>query len=151
MVQRVLACRNRRDIRIALYTAWGCICAIYVLCLLTGAVLYRYNSCCDPVQAGWLSSTDQMVPYLAVEIFQEWPGVAGMYIAGAYCGCLSTVSSGINSMATVIVADFIQPIVHNRFNEKSYLILGKILSVLLGLLCIAFAYIAADLGRNRPL
>ena len=45
---------------------------------------------------------------MAVNLFHDWPGVAGLYIAGAYCGALSTVSSGINSMATVIITDFIK-------------------------------------------
>merc|ERR1711892_1212464 len=153
MVQRVLACRNKRDIRISLYSAWFMISVIMMLCCLTGAVLYRYNTCCDPLKAGWLESTDQLVPYLVIEQFQKFPGVAGLYIAGAYCGCLSTVSSFINSMATVIVTDFITPnekSIESRLNfrltERVYLSLSKCLSVALGLACIAFAYLAANLG-----
>ena len=152
-VQRVLACRNKRDIRISLYSAWVLICLITLLTALTGAVLYRFNSCCDPLQAGWLTSNEQLVPYLAIEQFQNYPGVAGLYIAGAYCGCLSTVSSAINSMSTVIVADFVKPaegFVTSCCNftatERFYLILSKILSVVLGLMCIGFAYIASQLG-----
>ena len=152
MVQRVLACRNKRDIRISLYSAWFMISAIMMLCCLTGAVLYRYNTCCDPLKAGWLESTDQLVPYLVIEQFQKFPGVAGLYIAGAYCGCLSTVSSFINSMATVIITDFVKPAESYlaktccTLTEQFYLILTKVLSVLLGLACIAFAYVAANLG-----
>ena len=153
MVQRVLACGTKRHIRISLYSAWVLIFCIVTLCCLTGAVLYRFNSCCDPLQAGWLTSTDQLVPYLAIEQFQDFPGVAGLYISGAYCGCLSTVSSGINSMATVIVTDFVKPAegffkscCNFTATERFYLILSKVLSVLLGLACIGFAYIASNLG-----
>ena len=153
MVQRVLACRTKKDIRISLYSAWFLICCIVLLCAMTGATLYRFNNCCDPLQAGWIESTDQLVPYLAVEQFQNFPGVAGLYISGAYCGCLSTVSSGINSMATVIVTDFVQPAegfltscCNFVATERFYLWLGKILSVLLGLACIGFAYIASGMG-----
>ena len=56
--------------------------------------------------------TDQLVPYLALDIFRSYPGLAGVYVSGAYSGTLSTVSSGVNSMATVIVNDFVMP------NEK---------------------------------
>ena len=153
MIQRVLACRNKRDIRISLYGAWFLMCCIMVLCCLTGAVLYKYNSCCDPLKAGWVETTDQLVPYMAIEMFQDYPGVAGLYISGAYCGCLSTVSSGINSMATVIVTDFFRPAegffkscCNFTMSERFYLILSKCLSVVLGLMCIGFAYIAANLG-----
>ena len=102
--------------RLALYTAWFFICIILVLAGFTGAILYKYNACCDPLRAGYLDSTDQLVPYLAVNLFHDWPGVAGLYIAGAYCGALSTVSSGINSMATVIITDFIK-IWSSNFDE----------------------------------
>jgi len=153
MMQRVLACRNHRDIRITLYGAWVFITGIMVMCGLTGAVLHRFYSCCDPLKAGWVESSDQLLPYLATEQFQAYPGVAGLYIAGAYCGCLSTVSSFINSMATVIVTDFITPnekSIEAKFNfkltERVYLSLSKCLSVALGLACIAFAYMAANLG-----
>ena len=35
------------------------------------------------------------------------PGVAGIYVSGAFAGSLSTVSSGINSMSTCLLSDFI--------------------------------------------
>ena len=43
-----------------------------------------------------------MVPYMTAEIFQSTPGVAGIYVTATLCGTLSTVSSGINSMATSV-------------------------------------------------
>ena len=81
-----------------------------------------------------------MVPYLALDLFQNLPGLSELYIAGAYCGALSTVSSGINSMSTVIVTDFIRPILQDNKTEQFYLWTAKILSVFLGLSSIAFAY-----------
>jgi sodium-coupled monocarboxylate transporter 8/12 len=153
-VQRMLACRNKKDMRIALYTAWRFICMIPVVAALTGRIMFRYYQCCDPLRAGYVESRDQQVPYLAVNLFQQWPGVAGLYIAGAYCGTLSSVSSGINSMTTVIVTDFIKPYekaleARCKFppSEKFYLIFSKLLSAALGLICIAFAYVAHELGE----
>ena len=121
---------------------------------LSGAVLFQYNKCCDSLKAGHVESSDQMLPYLAVNLFQDYPGVAGLYIASAYSGALSTVSSGINSMTTVIITDFIRPYETSIFkilkcftpNDQFYLIFGKVTSVILGLTCIAFAYIASNLG-----
>lgn len=81
-----------------------------------------------------------MVPYLALDLFENLPGLSGLYIAGAYCGALSTVSSGINSMATVIVTDFLRPVLQETKTERFYLWTAKILSVILGLSSISFAY-----------
>ena len=44
--------------------------------------MFRYNACCDPYTAGWVETTDQLVPYLSVVIFKTTPGVAGLYVSG---------------------------------------------------------------------
>jgi len=144
-VQRALSCKDKRDIRIAMYCAWFFISAIVMLAAMAGMVLFKYNECCDPHKAGWVDSTDQLVPYLAVTVFKASPGVAGLYVSGAFSGTLSTVSSGINSMTTCLVTDIIRPNFAEK-SEKFYTWLSKGTSVLFGLLCIAFSYIAANLG-----
>ena len=96
-------------LRKALYISLVFLLLILSLTGLAGAVLFQYNKCCDSLKAGHVKNYDQMLPYLSVNIFQDFPGVTGLYIAGAYSGALSTVSSGINSMTTVIITDFIRP------------------------------------------
>lgn len=106
--------------------------------------------CCDPYKAGWVEASDQLVPYLAVNIFVSTPGLAGLYVSGAFSGTLSTVSSGINSMTTCLITDLIQPnelyIFKTKKSERFYKWMGNISSVLFGLACIGFSYIAANLG-----
>ena len=78
-------------------------------------------------------------------IFKATPGVAGLYVSGAFAGTLSTVSSGINSMTTCLVTDIIRP--NEKFifcsaegkSERFYTWLSKIMSLIFGLLCIGFA------------
>ena len=148
MVQRMLACKNKRDMKMALYLALVFHFLMLGITLLVGAVLFQYNKCCDPLKAGHVDGNDQILPYLAINLFQDYPGVAGLYIAGAYSGALSSVSSGINSMTTSIITDFIKPYqtsIFNLFNcfkpsDRFYLIFGKILSIVLGLLCIGRVY-----------
>ena len=108
-------------------------------------VLYQYFQCCDPIKAYWVGASDQLAPYLAVNLFQSVPGVAGLYIAGAYSGTLSSVSSALNSMATVIATDFVKP--YYNGTERFYLLLNKFLSIALGLASIGFSYMASRLGR----
>ena len=107
-------------------------------------VLFQYFQCCDPIKAKWVGASDQLAPYLAVNLFQALPGVAGLYIAGAYSGTLSSVSSALNSMATVIATDFVKP--YYNGTERFYLLLNKFLSIALGLAAIGFSYMASRLG-----
>lgn len=99
-----------------------------------------------------MDSTDQLVPYLAVQIFNATPGVAGLYVAGVFSGTLSTVSSGINSMTTCMITDLIRPNEKRLFGkEKSdsfYTWMSKISSVVFGFLCIAFSYVTVLYSIN---
>ena len=58
------------------------------------------------------------------------PGAASLFVVGAYGGTLSTVSSGINSMATVLISDFIRPfeshITWFKPSDRNYTILVKV-------------------------
>ena len=98
--------------------------------MLTGFVAYANYQCCDPLNAGWISSRDQIIPYLALDRFRNRPGATALFVIGAYGGTLSTVSSGVNSMATVLIEDFIKPFEHKIkfFNpsERNYTILAKL-------------------------
>jgi len=144
-VQRMLATKDLKDMRKAIYTCWIFATSMQcVVALFTGVVVYSYFKCCDPEKAGFVENKDSLLPYLTVEIFQDYPGVAGLYVAGAFSGTLSTASSGINSMSTCIVTDFLQPVF--KLKERTWMILSKLLALAIGLCCIAFAYIAANLG-----
>ena len=53
------------------------------------------------VKGGKLGKYDQIVVYLAMKIFHESPGMTGLCISAAYSATLSTLSTGLNSFATV--------------------------------------------------
>ena len=129
--------------RIAAYTGCFGMGSIVMLAGLTGMVLYKYYECCNPYKAGWVGSTDQLVPYLTTVIFENAPGAAGLYVSAAFSGTLSSVSSGINSMSTCLITDFIRRnekrIFGKEKSEQFYALMGKVVCVMFGLLCIGFS------------
>ena len=72
-----------------------------VITPMTGLAALAYFNGCDPVQSGQLEKHDQIMPFLAAEIFKNSPGLTGLYISAAYSATLSTLSTGLNSFATV--------------------------------------------------
>ena len=80
--QRMMACRSRRDMRIAVYGGYIGIVIILIFAMLTGFVAYASYQCCDPINAGWISSRDQLIPYLAVDRFKNTPGAASLFVIG---------------------------------------------------------------------
>ncbi|KAG7264059.1 hypothetical protein CRUP_028579, partial [Coryphaenoides rupestris] len=116
------------------------------------AQVQRYLSCktvaharlCDPWTTGQVTAPDQLMPYLVMDIMKNYPGVPGLFVAAAYSGSFSTVSSSINSLAAVTVEDLIKP--HIQLSEKQLSWTSKGLSLLYGALCIAMTVISSQMG-----
>ncbi len=48
-----------------------------------------------------MDTKDQLFPLFVLQVFGDVPCVPGLFIAGVFSGALSTVSSGLNSLAGV--------------------------------------------------
>ena len=74
------------------------------------------------------------------------PSFTGLFMAGILSGSLSTVSSGLSSLAAIIYQDFIQAGCQLKiFPEKSTLI-TRFISMGIGIFCYVMIYII----RNVP-
>ncbi|KAI2665546.1 Sodium-coupled monocarboxylate transporter 1 [Labeo rohita] len=99
---------------------------------------------CDPWTARKVSALDQLMPYLVLDILREYPGVPGLFVAAAYSGTLSTVSSSVNALAAVTIADVIRP--YLNLSEKQLSWASKGLSLFYGAVCIGMAGVASLMG-----
>ncbi|CBY33616.1 unnamed protein product [Oikopleura dioica] len=140
-VQRFLSCRSLGHAKAAGYMAIGWLSIILMPCLFTGYTLVYYYEKCDPAAAGFLDSTDQLMPFLTNFIFVEYPGLSAIYISGAFAGSLSSVSSFISSMANVIMTDVIGQRAL-KLGKVKQVLLAKSLTILTGFVCIGFAYLS---------
>ena len=68
---------------------------------MTGMAALAYFDKRDPVKCGNIAKADQIMPYLAAQVFSDLPGFTGLFISSAYSATLSTLSTGLNSFATV--------------------------------------------------
>lgn len=69
---------------------------------------------------------------MAISMFRDNPGMAGIFFAAILSGTLSSVSSGINSLATCFVTDLLIPhqnliFTHNK-GETFYTLATKFVS-----------------------
>ncbi|XP_004700416.1 sodium-coupled monocarboxylate transporter 1 [Echinops telfairi] len=144
-VQRYISCKNRFQAKMSLYINLVGLWAILICSVFCGLALYSRYHDCDPWTAKKVSAPDQLMPYLVLDILQDYPGLPGLFVACAYSGTLSTVSSSINALAAVTVEDLIKP----RFrslSEKSLSWISQGTSVLYGALCIGMAALASLMG-----
>ncbi|GBN39922.1 Sodium-coupled monocarboxylate transporter 2 [Araneus ventricosus] len=111
-VQRLMTLRNLKRSRIATFISIPMIVSFQLLCCLCGLVLYAYFRYCDPMTSfnKPIHSADQLIPYFISTTLDHLPGIPGLCICGIFSASLSTVSSAINSLASVATEDFIKPL-----------------------------------------
>nr|XP_033806558.1 sodium-coupled monocarboxylate transporter 1-like [Geotrypetes seraphini] len=144
-VQRYIACKSRFQAKLSLYINLLGLWAILACAVLSGLCLYSIYKDCDPWKAGSVSAADQLMPYLTLDILQDYPGLPGLFVACAYSGTLSTVSSSINALAAVTVEDLIKPYFKSLSDKKlSWISQGA--SLFFGAVCIAMAAVASSMG-----
>ncbi|XP_038633716.1 sodium-coupled monocarboxylate transporter 1-like isoform X3 [Scyliorhinus canicula] len=149
-VQRYLACKSENEAKKAVFLNWiGMIIVLTIACLC-GLVMYAVYETCDPIKTNKISNSNQLMPLLVVEILNQTPGVAGLFVAGAYSGTLSTISSGISAMAAVLVEDFIKPIWKpwGQLSNGKKTLISKLLAMIFGLATIGLAGVASLLQGN---
>uniref|UniRef100_A0A4W3HX75 Sodium-coupled monocarboxylate transporter 1-like n=1 Tax=Callorhinchus milii TaxID=7868 RepID=A0A4W3HX75_CALMI len=143
-VQRYISCKNKFEAKLSLYLNMIGLWVTTTCAVLTGLSMYSIYSQCDPLTANLVRTSDQLTPYLVMDILGGYPGVPGLFVAAAYSGTLSTVSSSINALAAVTVEDFIKPNINLSEEKLSWI--SKGLSLMYGLICIGMAALSSLMG-----
>ncbi|RVE72941.1 hypothetical protein OJAV_G00045320 [Oryzias javanicus] len=145
-VQRYISCKTLGHAKMSLYVNMVGLWVTVSLAVFSGLTMYSIYKNCDPLSNGDVSASDQLLPYLVMDILEDYPGIPGLFVAAAYSGTLSTVSSSINALVAVTVEDFIFPVWKNLTPRQiSWLNMG--LSVFFGGVCIGMAGVASLMGR----
>ncbi|XP_035888452.1 sodium/iodide cotransporter isoform X3 [Phyllostomus discolor] len=110
-----------------------------------GIVMFAVYMDCDPLLSGRISAPDQYMPLLVLDIFEDLPGVPGLFLACAYSGTLSTASTSINAMAAVTVEDIIKLRLPN-LAPRRLMVISKGLSLVYGSACLAIAALSSLVG-----
>ncbi|XP_055545368.1 sodium-coupled monocarboxylate transporter 1-like isoform X2 [Wyeomyia smithii] len=128
MVQRYLSLPSFRDAQRALiiYTI-GIICIIS-MCFYNGLLIYATFHDCDPLTTKLARAKDQLVPLLVMKVLGGYPGLAGLFISGIFSASLSSLSTGLNSLAAIVLEDFVKPLLKNQQTERQtrYLMRGTV-------------------------
>lgn len=106
-VQRYLSAGSLKESQRSLWIKLWFVLPVLVLFYGTGLVLYAfYKAHGDPLAAGLIAKEDQILPYFVVT--QLPAGLPGLLIAAIYAASMSTISAGLNSLASATVVDFRQ-------------------------------------------
>ncbi len=135
LMQRVLSTRSDREAGRSVWTFAAIMIPGGFLFYMIGTALFVY----------YKSHPERMNPTLSIDatfplfIAAELPmGVTGLIIAGIFAAAMSTLSSIINSVATLASVDFYEKLVKHPTPARSVLF-AEVASVVVGLVGIGFA------------
>lgn len=145
-IQRFLAVP---DIKFARKSVWifvfGLIFIKGASCLV-GLIMYAKYEACDPIATKQIQKVDQILPFFVMEVAGKLPGLPGVFIAGIFSAALSSMSSGLNTLAGTIYEDFLRPF-FPKSSEKRVSDVMKALVVVLGLLMLSLVFIVEQMGQ----
>ncbi|XP_070387667.1 putative sodium-dependent multivitamin transporter isoform X1 [Dermacentor albipictus] len=146
-VQRLMTVSTLKKAQLALFLNWPIVSALSLITSSAGIVMYANFRHCDPLLSGKITKTDQVLPYFVMLYLGGVPGLPGLFVAGIFSGALSTVSSAVNSLAAVMLEDFVRPfcISQKTYDKHASLIL-KVLAFFFGVLCVLLTGLVEQLG-----
>ncbi|ELT96491.1 hypothetical protein CAPTEDRAFT_143062 [Capitella teleta] len=144
-VQRAMTSRTLRQAQLALYVNIPGWIGVVTICGLCGFVAFAEYKDCDPLEQGRIGSPDQLLPLYVMDKLY-YPGLPGLFISCVFSGGLSTMSSGLNSLAAVTMEDFIKPTYFSELSEQRATLISKIITLCYGAVMVAFTFVASNLG-----
>eukprot|EP00092_Neocalanus_flemingeri_P020321 GFUD01022011.1.p1 GENE.GFUD01022011.1~~GFUD01022011.1.p1 ORF type:complete len:631 (-),score=155.00 GFUD01022011.1:122-2014(-) len=140
-VQRYLTVKKRSQAVKAIWWNVLGIGSLLLICAYAGLVVFAFYHDCDPISTRQVEKKDQLFPLFVMQVMGDYPGVPGLFVAGVFSGALSTVSSGLNSLAAVCLRDFIQSGCNIKLTEARATFVTKMLAVGFGILGYAVVFL----------
>ncbi|CAF3465054.1 unnamed protein product [Rotaria sp. Silwood2] len=81
-----------------------------------------------------------------MEVLNDKKGLPGIFLAFVFSGSLSTISSGLNSLAAVLIEDIYKGLMERALSDEQQGFLSKIVSIILGGVVMLLTYIVSYLG-----
>ncbi|XP_012265527.1 sodium-coupled monocarboxylate transporter 1-like [Athalia rosae] len=148
MIQRYLSLPTLGAARRAVWIFIVGALSLVGTCGYAGMLLYATYQECDPLTTKLARAKDQLLPLLVMDILGDYPGLPGLFVAGVFSAALSSLSTALNSMAAVVIEDFIKPFRKNSFTPRVADILMKVTVVAIGTLSAGLVFVVERMGSH---
>ncbi|XP_047022008.1 sodium-coupled monocarboxylate transporter 1-like [Helicoverpa zea] len=145
MIQRFLALR---ELKSSIRAVWGFLFGvvfIMLICGYSGLLAFAKYHDCDPLDSKLALAKDQLLPLLVMDVLGDWPGMPGIFVAGVFSASLSSLSTGLNSMAAVVLEDFWKPFFKELTHRQTQILVRSVV-VILGVICVGLVFVVEMLG-----
>ncbi|KAJ2947733.1 hypothetical protein O0L34_g9509 [Tuta absoluta] len=145
MLQRFLSLPDLRQTKRAVWGFYAGVVFIVFTCGYSGLVAYARYYDCDPLDSKLALAKDQLLPLLVMDLLGEWKGLPGIFVAGVFSAALSSLSTGLNSMAAVVLEDFWKPFFKDLSQRQTQFMIRAVV-VVLGCICVGLVFVVEMLG-----
>jgi Na+/proline symporter len=144
IVQQLLSARSRRQSQGALLASGLVVLFQFSLFLVVGVVLYAFYQRFPPTAP--FVRPDQIYPTFVVTRLPA--GLSGLLTAAILAAGMGNLSAALNSLASSSVMDFYKPYLHPNADDRHYLRVSRLLTLLWGAVIITAALAAQYLRRS---
>jgi len=139
-VQRYLCVSSIRQARQSLLINAAVITLTSLLFLIVGSTIFAYYN--QPGQSGLpvLNKQDQIFPFFVATELPPW-GLTGLLLAGLFAAVMSTIDSGINSLAAVVAYDWLG-------GEKLSVTGSRLVTLVFGTIIVAAAVVVPAIAEH---
>ncbi|XP_030373604.1 sodium-coupled monocarboxylate transporter 2-like [Scaptodrosophila lebanonensis] len=145
-IQRFMSLPSLADIKKTLITFSMGLVLLFLGCAYVGLVCYATFHDCDPMSTGLAKQRDQLVPLLVMQVLGFIPGLPGLFVSAVFSAALSSLSTLLNSLAAVILEDFVKPRMVKPMTERTVAFTMRAVVVVFGLSSIGLVYVVEKLG-----
>ncbi|KAL1121964.1 hypothetical protein AAG570_003372 [Ranatra chinensis] len=146
-VQRYLAVQSLQSARKTLWInaiGWT---FIVVITTYSGLLIFAVYFDCDPLTSKKISKADQLFPLYIMDTMATYPGFPGLFMCGILSAGLSTVSTGVNSLAAIWYSEVERTRVGVALTPAQASAAVKSLALAFGLLSYGFVHVVPYMGN----
>jgi solute:Na+ symporter, SSS family len=139
-VQRYIAPKTEREAKKAMFTSFVTVVPVWVYFTFIGTAIYVfYKINPSPFIGEIAKEPEKVLPFFVLT--QVPAGLAGFVIAGLIAAATSSLDSSINACASTVTNDFYNAIYAPNEDDRHYLVFGRWMSVVFGIIMIVLALI----------
>ncbi|MCP4178870.1 MAG: sodium/solute symporter [bacterium] len=144
VIQRYVAAKSTREARKATIICAASSIPTWLLFFFVGTCLFAYYIKIPPPAT---LNADQIMPYFILTKIPS--GIAGLILAGCLAAAMSTLSSSISAMSSVATVDIFERYIFKQKQDKFYLTIGRLCSLVAVILMILGAIVIKYIPREN--
>ncbi|XP_023301117.2 putative sodium-dependent multivitamin transporter [Lucilia cuprina] len=145
-VQKCMSLKSLRLAKIALGFAILGLVVVFLLNFYTGLMVFNHYADCDPLTAGRITATDQLLPFYIINTYEHIYSIAGIFVAGIFAASLGTVASALNSLSAVTCEDLLVNGMNIKISADKGALYAKWMSLGFGIFSFGLVFIVERLG-----